>query len=237
MTITLNIKNDIAVLKMDDGKVNAFTPERFQDILFRLDEVQSAAPSALIIIGRDGIFSGGLNVKWIPTASADERQKLMTNFETCMDRVFNFPIPTIAAVSGHAIAGGCILSCACDIRLAINGPFKFAMNEVFIGMAAPVWAQRIVRDAITVPHINTVMLHGEDISIDRAAAISLVHETADTYDQLLSKALEYGERFKTIGADSYRRTKYIHRSLHCTSSEVIEEVPLKYAKASNTVSV
>ena len=94
------------------------------------------------------MFSGGLDLKLLPTLSRDGLRELSAAFARIMLRVFTFPIPTVAAVTGHAIAGGAVLAYACDRRYAVDGRFRLQLNEVAIGIPMPSWMATIAAAAI-----------------------------------------------------------------------------------------
>ena len=127
--LKLETTSNIATITMDDGKVNALDNDWFRQMLGLLDEVETSDATALIIKGREGIYSGGLNVKWLPTMTKEEGVTFLQLFPGVMRRIYGFSKPTISQITGHAIAGGCIIACACDRRVAIGGA-NVAMNEV-----------------------------------------------------------------------------------------------------------
>jgi enoyl-CoA hydratase len=135
-----------------------------------------------VIVGREGYFSPGLNVKLLPTLPPDELTRTLQSFGHTLLRVFAAPAPTIAAMTGHAIAGGLFLSFACDLRVMARGAFRLQANEHAIGLPLPSWALAITESVATGPALVDVMLHARAYSPDEALARGLVTALADPND-------------------------------------------------------
>jgi enoyl-CoA hydratase len=91
-------------------------------------------------------------------------------FEAMFLRLFAFPKPTVAAVNGHAIAGGCILAMACDARVLARGPISIAVNEVLLGIPFPAGAFEIARNALPGSARAAAMVEGRTFSSEQMAA-------------------------------------------------------------------
>jgi enoyl-CoA hydratase len=138
----------VAAIRLDDGKVNAMAPAFFEAFNRALDQAEAERPAAVVIVGREGYFSAGLNLKILPTLAPAEFKQAMTAFGEIMLRVFTFPVPCIAAITGHAIAGGAFLAYACDERWVAAGAYKLHVNEVAIALPLPTWALAMSQTAI-----------------------------------------------------------------------------------------
>ena len=157
--VTYSLKDGIAQITMDDGKANSMNWIFFEEMGKSMDRAENDGAKVLVITGRPGFFSGGLDLKLLPTLSASEMGDFATTFARTMLRVFSFPVPTIAASTGHAVAGGAMLTYACDRRFAIDGPYRIQMNETLIGIALPSWMFLIARSAIPSRWRNEALLH------------------------------------------------------------------------------
>jgi len=138
----------VAEIHLDDGKVNAMGPAFFAAMNAALDEVERQLPGALVFSGRAGMFSAGLDVKLLPTLAPDVLGETLRTFGRTMLRIWTLGVPTVAAVGGHAIAGGALLAFACDLRFVADGAHRLQMNEHLIGLAIPTWAIEICKAAI-----------------------------------------------------------------------------------------
>ena len=127
----------IAVLSMDDGKANTVLVAEFDGLARALEEIKACDAAAVVLAGRPGFFSAGLNLKVLPTLSQSEVQRLITRFGEVVLELFVFPRPVVAAVGGHALGAGAIFGFASDVRLFAEGAFKYGLNEVPGGLFVP----------------------------------------------------------------------------------------------------
>jgi len=123
-----------------------------------------------------------------------------------MLRVFTFPIPTVAAVSGHAIAGGAMLAFACDLRYAADGPYRLHLNEVAIGLPLPTWAIAIAESAVPHRWHTEAILHARAYSPADAGERDLVNGVVPA-DRLLDEAASAAARLATLHQAAYAASK------------------------------
>jgi len=213
MTLDLTYHDSTAVITMDDGKVNALDNAWFRTMLAHLDTVEASDATGLILIGRAGIFSGGLNIKWLPTMNKLDMTEFGQLFGGALNRLYQFPKPTIAAVSGHAIAGGCLLACACDVRYALQGNFNMAMNETLIKMTIPGWANNIIENVVPKPYAAAMLSMAEFMSFEQAEALGIISQRFDDHASLLAAALEKAESFKQFSMPNFTANKLNVRTL------------------------
>jgi enoyl-CoA hydratase len=202
-------RNDagVAEIRFDDGKANVMSTSWFRELGELLDRAEKEEAKGVLFRGRAGMFSGGLDMKWLPTLRGDDARELVETFSSTMLRVFGLPIPTVAAVGGHAVAGGCVLASACDMRFAVDGPFRIQMNEVLAGMAIPSWAAAICQSAFPIPHANDLLLLGRPFSPQEARAIGALHGLAANEEACVEQARAAACSFAAIGARPYAVSK------------------------------
>lgn len=144
MTPTLGWDDKIAILNLGDDE-NRFSPEFLDTINEQLDEIQSAA-QALVTTGGNKFYTNGLDLDWLG-AHADQTQAYVGRVQALLARVLTFPMPTAAAVTGHAFGAGAMLAMAHDVRVmrADRGFFCFPEVDIRIpftdGMAALIQAK------------------------------------------------------------------------------------------------
>src|SRR5262245_60811917 len=131
--ITYSRRDGMAEIVLDDGKVNAMAAAFFLELNAALDRVEGDDNRALVVVGRPGCLSAGLNVKLLPTLPPDDLVRTLLAFGRTLLRVWTLPLPTVAAVTGHAIAGGALLAFACDRRFIADGPVPIHTNQTAIG--------------------------------------------------------------------------------------------------------
>jgi len=185
--VTYGIEDGIAQITMDDGKANAMNWGFFKEMGKSMDQAESDGAKVLVITGRPGFFSGGLDLKLLPTLSASELGDFLITFARTMLRVFSFPVPTIAAINGHAIAGGAMLTFACDRRFALDGPYRIQMNETLIGLPLPSWMFLIARSAIPSRWRNEALLHARAYNPNEALERGILDAVAQDAESLAAQ--------------------------------------------------
>ncbi|HZP40622.1 MAG TPA: crotonase/enoyl-CoA hydratase family protein [Candidatus Binatia bacterium] len=211
-TIRYAVHGHVGEITLDDGKVNAMSLPFFEGLNAALDRAEAEKPLAVVVTGRDGVFSAGLNLKVLPTLPPDELRRTMIAFGRTMLRVFTFPIPTVAAVSGHAVAGGAILMLACDLRHAADGPFRIHLNEVAIGLALPSWAIAVAHSAIPSRWHTEAILHarlyGPADALERGIVDAVVPP-----ERLLESARAAAAALAPLDQTAYAISKQRHRAM------------------------
>ena len=141
---TLSKENDISIIKLDDGKANAFS----YDMLSQVNDLLTKVPrdsGALVITGREGLFSGGFDLKTLATGDMEKITKMVQSGYRLLLELFSFDRPIVAAVSGHSIALGLFVTCSADYRIAIDGKYVCQANEVRNNMDIPTQIMEIIR--------------------------------------------------------------------------------------------
>ena len=197
----------VAEIRFDDGKANVMSTAWFRELGELLDRAEKEQAKGVLFRGRAGMFSGGLDMKWLPTLKGDDARELVETFSSTMLRVWSLPIPTVAAIGGHAVAGGCVLASACDMRFAALGPFRIQMNEVLVGMAMPSWASVICRSAFPVPAANDLLLLARPFSPQEARALGVLHGLAASEEECAAQARAAAKGFAAIGARPFAVSK------------------------------
>lgn len=134
--VTTQLIGEVLVIRVDDGKANALTPDVIQSVSDALTEGFEQA-KAVTIIGREGKFSAGFDLK-IMTSGVEQARDLLGAGAALGLKIFEAPVPVVLGVTGHALAMGGILTTCADYRVGADGPFKLGLNEVAIGMPVPI---------------------------------------------------------------------------------------------------
>jgi enoyl-CoA hydratase len=165
----------VAHLQLDDGKANALNAALVDALAGAVERASVDAAGALVIWGRPGCFSGGIDLKVLRRDDVGSRLSELSRIASGLLALWTAPIPTVAAVTGHAIAGGAVLAMACDRRIAIDDPaFRIGVNETALGMVFPTWALVIARAAIRPDRLTDTLLLGSIYPPGEAATTGIV---------------------------------------------------------------
>ena len=159
MSATVEIQNDVALIRMDDGKANAINFEMVAALNDALDKAEAGA-KAIVLAGREGRFSGGFDLKAFANLGPDGVYKLLDAGAELLLRLYGGPLPVVAACTGHAIAMGVFILNACDTKVGAAGEYKIGANEAVTGMNLPVFAIELARDRLSPAHLTRAMIQG-----------------------------------------------------------------------------
>jgi enoyl-CoA hydratase/carnithine racemase len=196
----------VAVVTLDRPPANALNRDFFDELLALLERLASPEVRAVVVTGTGRFFSAGLDLFEVfayPPAAFDQ---FTARFDTGFARLFAFPKPVVAAVNGHAIAGGAVLAAAADVRLAAEGEGRIGMTEILLGVPFPVSVLEIVRFACAGPHLVELLYHGRTYPPREALARRLVDEVVPSAE-LLSRALAAAEELATRPPTAFAATK------------------------------
>ena len=205
MKVHYQLEKDRAEIVLDDGKANTMDLPFFETLCGALDRAEEDGAKSVLLTGREKFFSAGLNLGIVTSLSREELGPFVRAFGNAMLRVWTCPIPTVAACTGHAVAGGAILAFACDRRILLDGPFKVQMNESRNKMMLPSWAIEICQSAIPPSHWNRALLHADAYTPSEAVSLGFFEEA--TSGPVLARGREIAESYRGIDLRSYAVTK------------------------------
>jgi enoyl-CoA hydratase len=165
---------NVAVLPMRAGKANAIGSAFLDRLSAQLDAVEASGAAALVLTGEGRAFSAGLDLPEIATLDRGALERFIRRFSELMLRVFALPVPVVAAINGHAIAGGCVLAMQADVRLAAEGDYRIGLNEVAIGLGLPAVVLETLRCQVSPGSLGPVALEGRLLLPEEARALGLV---------------------------------------------------------------
>lgn len=184
-----------------------------------LDELERAGGRPVLLTGSNGAFSAGLDLKEVVRLERQEMERFLEVLDRLMARLYTYPGPTVAAVNGHAIAGGAILALCCDHRVGAPDPgIKIGLNEVALGLHFPPRILAICRARIPAALQETVLLGAALHPPDRALTLGLLDEIAEDVKETAVRRLE---ALAAHPAHAYGATK---RSLREATVAIPEEV-------------
>jgi enoyl-CoA hydratase len=166
--VTYRLRDSVATITMDDGKVNALSRPLLTELGAALD--RAAADRAVVVLtGREGVLSAGFDLPVLRAGGTEAARLLHAGFELA-ERMLAFPAPVLVACSGHAVAMGVFLVLSGDYRIGASGPYKLTANEVAIGMTMPLAAVEICRQRLTPACFNRAVLLAEVFTPEDAVA-------------------------------------------------------------------
>jgi enoyl-CoA hydratase len=144
---TYQLNDGLATITLDDGKANVFSNAALEVLEGLLDQVEADGARGLVLVGRPGRFSAGFDLSEM-SADDETMRALVVRGARWWLRLYGLGIPTAAACTGHALAGGAITLLSCDVRVGADVPAKIGLNEVAIGMMLPKFAVELARDRV-----------------------------------------------------------------------------------------
>jgi enoyl-CoA hydratase len=193
----------VAVVTMDDGKVNAVNDAMLDALDDALDAAQGAR--AIVLAGREGVFSGGFDLAVVgqggPAAEALVRRggRLLT-------RLCTSPVPVVVACTGHAVALGAVMLLATDLRVGADGDVTIGLNEVAIGMPLPELAVALAQERLAAPLRTRAVVLAEMWTPRRAVDVGFLDEVVapeNVVATAIDRAKDLGTRLQR---DAYATT-------------------------------
>ena len=198
-------ESGITTLKMAHGKVNAMSLEFCQSMIQHLEELRKTSCQAVILTGNERVFSAGVDLVRLVEESPQYLDTFLPTLVKMFETVFYFPKPVVAAVSGHAVAGGCVLACACDYRVIANQA-SIGVPELRVGVPFPVSGMEIMRWATSPQAFRQIINAGATFTGGHAVEVGLADESTEP-SLLLSAGMTAVERLLTVRPAIFHLTK------------------------------
>ncbi|TDF85509.1 crotonase/enoyl-CoA hydratase family protein [Pseudomonas sp. H9] len=202
--ITYHLEDGIATLTLNNGKVNAISPDVIAAFNAALDQATQDR-AVVIITGQPGILSGGYDLK-VMTSGPKEAVSLVTAGSTLARRMLAHPFPIIVACPGHAVAKGAFLLLSADYRIGVEGPFSIGLNEVQIGMTMHHAGIELARDRLRRSAFHRSVINAEMFDPISAVDAGFLDKVVAA-DQLQETALAAARQLKKINMNAHKHTK------------------------------
>lgn len=201
--IAVEDRDGIALVRIDRPPANAMDLALLDAGAAVVEQLRAAAPSAVVVTGREGFFSAGLDLKLAPTLDAAGQARLVTAINDLFAAWYALPLPVVAAVNGHAIAGGLILALCADYRVAAREG-KFGLTELRAGLAYPAVAIAVVRAELDPRAARRLVLGAE---LGDSASMHDLGVFDEIADDPLGRAIEVAERLAALPGGAYGSVK------------------------------
>jgi enoyl-CoA hydratase len=198
----------VATLSMQRPPANALDIpflEQLDDVLARLE--QRSDISAMVLTGSGTVFSAGLDLKRIPDFDRAQQNRLIVVLNQALCRLYAMPMPVVAAMNGHAIAGGLVLALACDRRVAADRDALFGLTEVRVGVPYPQAAITIVQAELSPAVVRELVLVGKNHAPAEALARGIVDELQPA-ESVLARSQSLAQELGSAPRQGYRAIKH-----------------------------
>ncbi len=197
-------RDGVAVLRMADGKANAMSIEFCEALTARFEAMSSAR--AVVITGSGRIFSAGVDLKRLLDGGVPYIRKFLPALSRMLAAVFCCPQPVVAAINGHAIAGGCVLACAADRRLMAGDAGRIGVTELLVGVPFPPVAMEIMRRAMAPQYFEEALFGAATYPPAEAIGRGLIHEIVDP-PALTERAIAAAKSLAALPPAAFALTK------------------------------
>ena len=224
-TVTCTIDDGVAVVRLDDGKVNVINHGVLEQLHTALDQSLAEA-TAVAIIGREGKLSAGFDLTEM-TASPEAAGALVGAGGRLLMRIYGHPQPVVLGVTGHALAAGALLALSCDTRIGTDGPAKIGLNETAIGMGLPHYAIELAQARLSPAHLVRGALQAEIYDPAGAVAAGYLDRVVPAM-ALERTVIEEACRLGQLSGSAYRHTKLaLHQALIDRVLEILDADMIK----------
>ena len=199
-------KGKVTVLTLAHGKVNALDIEFCRALTGQFAKLAKSPTEAVIITGQGPIFSAGVNLLRASDGGVKYLRQFLPVLNKMFDTVFNFPKPVVAAINGHAIAGGCVLACCADYRMMVRGTSRIGVTELLVGLPFPALAFEVMRFVTGPRWFAETIYTGETYLPDAALERGLLHEVVDQ-QVLMERALAAAGMLAQLAPAAFAQTK------------------------------
>jgi len=207
----MSISDHVAVLTLARDKVNAINETLIDDINAELDKLESDLDVvAVVLTGRDKFFSFGFDVPELLTLSQKGLRRFLSKHTALLLRLFTFGKPVIAAVNGHATAGGCMLIMACDYRVAAEGRARIGLNEINLGVSVFGGSAEMLRYWVGNRKAELILTDGTFYTVEQAKELGMIDQIVP-YDDVMPTAMQKARDWGGKPGPAYRTIKRLMR--------------------------
>jgi enoyl-CoA hydratase/carnithine racemase len=211
-TVNVDIRDNIAVIELNRPKAHALNKHLVTDLQQTIIELgESDRVEGAILTAKGTIFSAGLDVVELYGYDEDQMDAFWEDFGRLLRDLVGFPKPLVAAINGHAPAGGCVLAMCCDYRFMAEGQGRIGLNEVPVGIVIPKPIVELARHVMGDIRAADMIFHGALLFAEQAGAYGLVHATVPP-EQLMESAEQKLQSWLALPQEPWRDAKAVLRA-------------------------
>ncbi len=199
-------KNDIEILRMQYGPANAMDLNFCLELTKQVRQLEVSSSRAIVLTGQGKIFCAGVDLPQLLDGGVKYVRHFLPALDEVLETLFFHPKPIVAAVNGHAIAGGCLLAACADRRLMAAGKARIGVPELRVGVPFPTVPLEIMRARTGSSFFEEVLLGGATYVPDGALHRGLIERVVDS-ESLLAEAITLAESLAEIRPEIYAFTK------------------------------
>jgi enoyl-CoA hydratase/carnithine racemase len=214
--VRIEANGEVALLRLDNGATNPIGEELVRHLQEKLDDARNEY-KAVVLAGNTKFFSIGLDLPTLVSLNRTQMTDFWYRFNRIVFDLFTLPLPTVSAITGHAIAGGTVFSLTSDYRIAAEGKLKFGLNEVKLGVPVPYLTDMILREIVGERAATDMLYLGNLISISEAQQIGLVDDVYPL-EAVENEAIRLATKLATLPQMAFSAVK----------SNRVEQIRLRY---------
>lgn len=199
-------RDGIRVLRLAHGKVSAIDIELGEAWLREMADAAAVPIKAVVVTGSGSSFSAGVDLFRVVNGGPDYGRRFLPVLDAFLNAALTLPKPMIAAINGHAIAGGCILAACCDRRVMVDGSGRIGIPELAVGVPFPALPLQIMAARLSDAALRDLVFTGRTVQIDEAKAIGLIDEKCQA-GMLMDRAFEIAQQLAAIPAGAFQLAK------------------------------
>jgi len=201
---------EVREIRLARDPANALNQPLVVHLTQRLRAATLEGARAVVLSGKPGMFSGGLDVPMLITLDWNELQRFMRSVLALHHQLSVQPVPVVSAITGHCAAAAAVMTMFCDYRVMTEGRYKMGVNEVAVGLCPGRIAYQACRRLVGARHADRLITRGEFIEPDEALHIGLV-DRVTTPDRVVSEAIEYARSYLALPQQALYETRRIAR--------------------------
>jgi enoyl-CoA hydratase len=206
----LTNRGRVAVLQMTHGKANAMDLEFCRALGAHVHACQQSPAGALVITGQGRMFSAGVDLPRLLDGGAAYARDFVPAMNHAFEALFAFSKPLVVAVNGHAIAGGCVMTCCADYRMMARGPARIGIPELLVGVPFPIVPLEIVRFAMPPQHLQALIYRTLTLTADDALKYGVVDQVVEP-ERVVDEAVAVADSLAAMPVESFQLTKRLLR--------------------------